>query len=165
MLEFGLLHIGRNFFEDLELGKLLFGDIQPAQPLPFVAARPDRRIAPPQAPNLLVPIPVIKRSLDEIFQLLRQHVALGIKTHARTPAVLPVASSNCLNASAKSFTPSTTSFSGTSFMEIPAFSSASMVLAASSRFSVKLARTRPWSRNASTVAGGRGSTVSAPLRS
>src|SRR5258708_3972217 len=113
------------------------------QPLFFDASVPARVVTLPQPPNLLVLLPILKRSLDQTFQLLRQHVALGIKAHARTPAVLPVASSNCLNASAKSFTPSSTSFSVTSFMEMPAFSSEAITFAASSPFSSKLGRTRP----------------------
>src|SRR6266404_5473923 len=143
VLELRFLHIGGKIFEDVKLGKLFFNDVQPTQPLRFVGAGTNRRVPLPQPPDLVVLFPIIKRSFDERFQFLWKHVKLGVKAHARTPAVLPVASSNCLKASAKSLTPSTTSFSVTSFMEMPAFSKEAMTLEASSPFSVKLGRTRP----------------------
>src|ERR1700730_3699112 len=165
VLELGFLYVGSNFFEQVELGKPLLRDVHPAQPLRFVSAGPDGGVALPEPPDLVVLFPIIQRSFDDSFQFIWEHVELGIEAHARTPAVLPVASSKCLNASAKSFTPSTTSFSVTSLMEMPAFSSEAMTLAASSTFSVKLGRTRPWSRKASKVSGGIVSTVSGPMSS
>src|SRR6267378_1246716 len=165
VLELGFLYVSCNFLEDVNSGKLFFDNVQPAQPLRFIGAGPNGSVPLPQPPDLVVLFPIIKRSFDERFQFLWKHVELGIKAHARTPAVLPVASSSCLNASAKSFTPSTTSFSVTSFMEMPAFSSEAITLEASSTFSVKLGRTRPWSRKASKVAGGIVSTVSGPISS
>src|SRR5258705_3312191 len=143
VLELGFFYVGCNFLEDVNLGKLFFDNVQPTQPLRFVGAGPDGSVALPKPPDLVVLFPIIKRSFDQRFQFLWKHVELGVKAHARTPAVLPVASSNCLKASAKRLTPSTTSFSVTSFMEMPAFSSEVMTLAASSTFSVKLGRTRP----------------------
>src|SRR5712671_1495754 len=143
VLELGFLYVGCNSLEDINLSKLFFDNVQPTQPLRFIGASPNGRVPLPQPPNLVVLFPIIKRSFDQRFQSLWKHVELGIKAHARTPAVLPVASSNCLKASAKSFTPSTTSFSVTAFTEMPAFSSEVMTLAASSTFSVKLGRTRP----------------------
>src|SRR6266404_679181 len=143
VLELGSVYVGSNFLEDIDLSKLSFDDVQPAQPLRFVGAGPNGSVPLPQPPHLVVLFPIIKRGFDERFQFLWKHVELGVKAHARTPAVLPVASNNCLNASAKSFTPSTTSFSVTSFMEMPAFSSEAITLAASSTFSVKLGPTRP----------------------
>src|SRR5882757_8467927 len=123
VLELGFLYVGCNFLEDVNLSKLFFDDVQPTQPLRFVGAGPDGSVPLPQPSNLVVLFPIIKRGFDQRFQFFWKHVELGIEAHARTPAVLPVASSNCLNASAKSFTPSTTNFSVTSFMEMPAFSS------------------------------------------
>ena len=66
-----------------------------------------------------------------------------MQAHACTPAVFPVASKSEWKASANSLTPSTTSFSVASFIEIPAFSRFAMVLTAASTFSVRLARGLP----------------------
>src|SRR6267154_6541281 len=143
VLELGFFYVGCNFLEGVSLSNLFFDNVQPTQPLRLIGASPNGRVPLPQPLNLVVLFPIIKRGFDERFQFLWKHVELGVKAHARTPAVLPVASINCLKASAKSFTPSTTSFSVTSFMEMPAFSSEVMTLAASSTFSVKLGRTRP----------------------
>src|SRR5258706_224791 len=135
VLELGLLYVSSNFFEEIELGKLLLCDVQPAQPLRFVAARPDGGVALPEPPDFVALLPIIQRRFDESFQFVWEHVELGIEAHARTPAVLPVASRSCLNASAKSFTPSTTSFSVTSFMEMPPFSCEAITLSAFSTIS------------------------------
>src|SRR6202047_829202 len=116
---------------------------QPPEQLAFVGAGPQRGVALPQAAHLVILFPIRDGGLNQSFQLLGQEVELAVEAHARTPAVLPVASNNCAKASAKSLTPSTTSFSVTSFMEIPAFSSEAMVFAASSTFSVRLGRKRP----------------------
>ena len=68
-------------------------------------------------------------------------------------------------ASEKSCTPSMRSLSVTSFMEIPTSASVAIVSAANSTSSTRLARGRPWSRNASKVAGGIVLTVSGPISS
>src|SRR5260370_11491683 len=147
------------------MGELYFRNGEPAQPIALVGATPQRRIFLPQTRDLIIPFPIVQGCGDRAPQLLRQFVGLCIDAHARTPALLPVASSRVLKASAKSLTPSTSSLSVTSFIEMPAFPRSAMVFAAASTFSVRLGRSLPGSRKASNVAGGIVSTVAAPISS
>jgi len=86
-------------------------------------------------------------------------------TSAGAAKRLETAAISLTNASAKSLTASSSSLSVAAFIEMPTFSSVCIVSCASSRFSSRLARQRPWSRNASNVAGGIVLTVSLPISS
>src|SRR5262249_30072249 len=144
---------------------LLVDDAQPAEPAGFVCTGPQRSILLPKALYLVVLLPVADGRGYRVSQILRQLVFLCIDTHACTPAVLPVTSSSCANASANSLTPSTTSLSVISFMEMPTSAKVVIVRSALATSSVKLGRSLPCARNASNVAGGIVSTVSAPMSS
>ena len=105
--------------EGLKLRQLLLGDVQPARPFPFVLAGPERRVSGPESAHLAVRSPVLDGGLDAGRQFRGQLVFEIAEAHACTPTTLPVACSSFVNASAKSFTPSTTSLSVTSFIEMP----------------------------------------------
>src|SRR5208283_5258725 len=163
--ELGLPYFLRQLPEGSEIRDLLLRDVKPAEPVALVRAAPERSILLPEARDLVVVFPVRKRNVNCRGQGWRQFVSQFVEAHARTPALFPVASSNCLNASAKSFTPSRSNLSVTSFMEMPAWPRLSIVFTAPATSSVRLLRNLPWSRKASKVAGGMVSTVSAPMSS
>src|SRR6266850_7035226 len=165
MLKARFLHLRGNFLEGINVCELFPRDGEPAEPIALVSPRPERSIFLPQPRHLVVSLPVFYGCSNLTCKRASQLVGLAVQAHAGTPAVLLTASSRVLKASANSLTPSTISLSVTSFIEIPALARSAMVFAAPSTFSVRLGRSFPWSRNASIVAGGIVSTVSAPMSS
>src|ERR1700737_2389028 len=142
MLKPNLAYVFRNFVYRANVCVLSFDNGQPAKPVSFICTGPQGRVFLPHPRNFMFFLPFLQRTANRVRQVFRQAVSLSVD-HAFTPALLPVVVSNCVNASAKSLTPSTTSLSVTSFMEIPAFSSASMVFWAPGISSVRLARNFP----------------------
>ena len=143
VLETRLFNIGGDLFQLVNVLDLLLGNIQPAEPLVLVRARPKRGILLPKPLHFAVLLPILKRGVYIIFEFVGECVGLAIQAHALTPALFPVASRSCLNASAKSLTPSRRSLSVASFMEMPALARLSMVVRAALTSSVKLLRSLP----------------------
>src|SRR5580698_1586876 len=123
---------------------LVFDNIQPAQPAGLIFARPERRIALPEALHLPARLPVGDVSLYRRGQILWQ------RSFQAAQAVFPfswvlfsTAASSLWNASANSFTPSSVSFVVTSLIEIPAFARFSITFWAPATSSVRLLRNFP----------------------
>src|SRR6266849_323650 len=94
VLELGFFYIGSDFLEDVELRELLFGDVQPAEPIAFVVAGPKGGVALQEAAHLVIFFPIRDGGLNQSVQLFGEEVKLAVEAHACTPAVLPVASNN-----------------------------------------------------------------------
>jgi len=62
--EAGILNFRCKVRETPDRFSLLIDDVQPTEPLVFIFARPQRRIARPQFCNLVLRIPVIERGFD-----------------------------------------------------------------------------------------------------
>src|ERR1700691_413377 len=115
--------------ETFSFRELFVDNREPAEPLAFIGIGPQGGVFGPEALDLVVQLPVFERSLHGLGQWWGQFVGHRF-------AEVPVASFACFStaprslskASAKSFTPSSVSWSVTSFMEIPARARSSMVL-------------------------------------
>src|SRR5690242_9545824 len=143
MLEARLFHVLSNALEIFRMRQLFFCDVQPAEPVAFVRAGPERRILLPEARHFIVFFPILEGCRYGLREIFRQDIGLFVHAHARAPAVLPTASSKVLKASENNFTPSASSLSVTSFIEIPALARSAIVFAAPSTFSVRLGRSFP----------------------
>src|SRR5258705_7733067 len=116
MLKLPLFYFCGKSLQGVEVCKLLVRDRQPAKPVTLVRVAPQGGVFLPQPRDFVAFLPVVQRSVDRHFQFFRQFVGKAVYAHSRTPACFSTAAINCLKASAKSFTPSTTSFSVTSFI-------------------------------------------------
>src|SRR5450755_2436474 len=83
---------GLNFFGELhKTGScflLLADNAQPAKPLVFIVASPQRRIARPQLANFSARGPFFESRTGGVFQLAWQRKALGIDSGSHNPSAL-----------------------------------------------------------------------------
>jgi len=63
VLEARLLHVIGNLFQRVNIGKLFFGDGEPAEPIALVRAGPERSILLPEARYFVVLFPVFRTQL------------------------------------------------------------------------------------------------------
>src|SRR5215471_10873169 len=137
VLESGLFYLFRDVLQLFALRNLFFDDIEPAQPLGFVFARPERGVTLPQTFHFSAGLPLAQGGFHRSGQRLREG---GLESaHTCFPFVcvlFDMASSNFVKASANSFTPSSVSLSVTSFIEMPAFARSAMTFWASGKSSV-----------------------------
>src|SRR6266852_1656133 len=61
----------------VDVGQLIFGDVQPSEPLALVRSSPKRRIALPKPPDLPVNVPITKRIADRGIELRSHAVSLA----------------------------------------------------------------------------------------
>src|ERR1700733_13372947 len=103
------------------MSDLVFRNVQPAQPIGFIVARPKGGIALPEALHLATRLPIANGSLHRRSETLWQR---RLQTaHAVFPfccVFFSTAASNCWKASANNFTPSAVSFVVTSLIDMPA---------------------------------------------
>ncbi len=126
------------------MGDLLGGDVEPAQPVGFVRAGPERGIVLPEAADFVAGAPIFNVRLYRGRQGLGQFG--GLQTYFRTHLdfeLFSTAASSLSKASEKRRTPSSVSLSVTSFIEMPSLAAVSMVLWAAGRSSVRLWRGLP----------------------
>src|SRR5262245_12710982 len=62
----------------LQVGGLIFSHMQPAQPLIFLVAGPERSIAFPQAVDLIVVLPVLQRGIYRLLDRSRKITILAL---------------------------------------------------------------------------------------
>src|SRR5579872_6319556 len=123
---------------------LFFHDVEPAQPLRFVIAGPQARIAVPQFFYLALRLPIGNRRFHTAGKTFWKGSLQS--AHSVYPFWLVLrstAANNFSKASANCFTPSSVSLSVTSFIEIPAFGRSSIVFCAPATSSVRLLRSFP----------------------
>ena len=64
MSEPGAPHVAGEAGEVVQVRELIVGDAQPSEPAPLVGARPQRRVASPQAAHFVFPAPLLQRGPD-----------------------------------------------------------------------------------------------------
>ena len=119
--------------ELVAVGDLLVDDVEPAQPLGFVRAGPERGVVLPEAADFVARAPIVDVRLYRGRQGLGQFV--GLQTYFRTHLgfeLFSTAARSLSKASEKRLTPSSVSLSVTSFIEMPTLAAVSMVLWAAS---------------------------------
>ena len=129
-----------------ECARLLIGDVQPAEPVRLVRARPQRAVA---ATTGAAPSPRTRQSVDRVADIGLDLGAAGLARWggasaagcASSPAI---AANSFWKASVKRSTPSAVSLSVISSSEIPSSSSAASVSRAPATSCSRLARGRPW---------------------
>src|SRR6266478_2494633 len=84
MLESRLLHVLGDPLESVNVGELLFGDGEPAEPITLVGATPERSILLPKARNFIILLPLFERRSNRPCKRTGQLVGLAVYTHART---------------------------------------------------------------------------------
>ena len=148
MLKAAGLHFLRELRQLIVLRDLLIDDIEPAQPVGFVAAGPERGIALPQTLHLAARLPIGDRGFHSRGQRFRQgSLQLAHKIYPFCcvffSVLLATAARSLSNASANNLTPSSVSLSVTCLIEMPARARSSITLAAPATSSVRALRSRP----------------------
>ena len=78
MFEPGGLYLLGDCLQVLDLRQLVVADAHPPQPVGFVGAGPQRGVAAPQPPRLLLLFPVIERSADGVGEVGRHFESLAV---------------------------------------------------------------------------------------
>jgi len=78
VLEFGFLYVRGDVFQCIDVGDLLLGDTQPAEPVALVRTSPNRSVALPEPLYLVILLPIFERRFDRTAQRRWQLVALAI---------------------------------------------------------------------------------------
>ncbi len=98
------------FWKRWRARNLFFDDAEPAEPLAFVRVGPERSIARPEALDLVVALPVLKRRLHGLREGLGQMIAHRVaEGPAAAFACFSTAARSLSNASANNLTPSSVS--------------------------------------------------------
>src|SRR5579862_1386187 len=138
MLKFALLHFLRNFLQLILLRYLLVDNVEPAQPLVFIAPRPKRSVTLPQTLHVSARLPLGDRRFHGRSKRFRQGGLQSAHGYPFCCVFFFTASSSLSKASAKSFTPSWVNLSVTSLIEMPTCDRSLITLAAAGTSSVRL---------------------------